>query len=132
LGELKQLSLVSSAKSPIHRETKKGGGLFVAGLLLFLICGIGGGGLWYYGYQKLVPYDVEEFIEDTSQQIDELGINDLVGVYSEMPVDKGLGPWRERTYVSSDKQGKILIQISYGLMAVGAIGLLMVLAGLFR
>jgi ribosomal protein S27E len=132
LGELKQLPVASDQALPDVAKTNKGGGLFVFGLLLFLLGAGGGTGLYFYGAQKLVPYDVQQYIEDTSETIDELGINDLVGIYSELPVDQGLGQWRERSYVSSNKQGEILIQISYGLMGIGVVGLIMMLIGIFR
>lgn len=132
LGELKKLPVASDQVPESFEKTRRGGGLFVFGLMLFLLGAGGGAGLYYYGFQKLVPYDVQQYVEDTSEKIDELGINDLVGVYSELPVEQGLGQWRERSYVSSNKQGQILIQISYGLMGIGVVGLIMMLVGVLR
>lgn len=132
LGELRKLPLVSNSEPASISKNKKGGGLFVFGLFLLLLGGAGGGGLYYYGSQKLIPYNVEKYVNETSKQIDEFGINELVAVYSDLPVEKGLGPWKERSYVSSNKQGEILIQISYGLMGMGVVGLLFMLTGLLR
>ena len=132
LGELKRLSVVEDSGTQKPSKSRSNSGLFVAGLLLALI-GLGGGaGLFAYGQSKISDFDLEKSIEQQNQEIDEFKDHLVVLYYDSLPIDKGLGEWREQPHISSTRQGKILTGISYGLMGLGVVGLVLMILGLRR
>jgi len=137
LGELKGLPVCETAESSDRKKLhhpRKGGGLFVVGLLLLLVGGGGGAALYVYASQKLFDYEeeVEVVIANANAEIDTSSTKQLLQAYDILPIEKGLGPWQEREYVGNNKQGIILTNIAYGLFAIGGLGLLMTLGGVFR
>jgi len=134
LGQLKQLPVIEAAVPTKKKANSKGGKLFVLGMLLLIFGGGGGGGLWYYASGKLSNYEtaLEEKITELDSFIDEANVIELAQLYETMPLEGGLPPWQERSYVGQNKQGLILRNIAYGLLSVGGIGLICAVIGFLK
>lgn len=134
LGQLKQLPVIEAAAPAQHKESNKGGKLFVLGMLMLIFGGGGGGGLFYYASGKLFDYEtvIEEKIAKLDGFVDPLNVIELAQLYETMPLEGGLPAWEERPYVGQNKQGLILRNISYGLLAIGGIGLICAVIGFFK
>ena len=134
LGQLKQLPVIEAAAPAQHKESNKGGKLFVLGMLMLIFGGGGGGGLFYYASGKLFDYEtvIEEKIAKLDGFVDPLNVIELAQLYETMPLEGGLPAWEERPYVGQNKQGLILRNISYGLLALGGIGLICAVIGFLK
>ena len=134
LGQLKQLPQIDAPQDTKAKKSSRGGKLFVLGMILLIFGGGGGGGLFYYASTKLFDYKskVDEKIIETDALIDGLSLAEQAQLYESMPLEGGLPAWQERPYVSSNKQGIILRYISYGLLTIGAVGLIVAIAGFFK
>ena len=135
LGQLKQLPVIEAAAAPSKQKAgSKGGKLFVLGMLMLIFGGGGGGGLYYYASGKLFDYEtvVEQKITKLDSWVDEASLIEQLQLYETMPLEGGLPAWEERPYVGQNKQGLILRNISYGLLAIGGIGLICAVIGFFK
>ena len=134
LGQLKQLPMVEAAAPVQHKESSKGGKLFVLGMLMLIFGGGGGAGLYYYASGKLFDYEtvVEEEITKLDSWVDGASLIEQVQLYETMPLEAGLPAWEERPYVGQNKQGLILRNLSYGLLAIGGIGLICAVIGFLK
>jgi len=135
LGQLKQLPVIELAATPAkEKASSKGGKLFVLGMLMLIFGGGGGGGIWYYASGKLFDYEtvVEQEITKLDSWVDKASLIEQVQLYETMPLEGGLPAWEERPYVGQNKQGLILRNISYGLLALGGIGLICAVIGFLK
>lgn len=134
LGQLKLLPAIDATPGKAAKS-RRGGKLFVLGMLMLIFGGGGGTGLFYYASGKLFDYEteVEKKIVEIENFIDtEASLAELVHLYETMPLEAGLPPWQERDYVGNNKQGIILRYLSYGLLAIGGIGLICAVTGFFK
>jgi len=102
---------------------------------MLLIFGGGGGvGLYYYASGMLSDYSVrlEESIVEMNSFVDSASLSDLTEFHEPMSLENGLPAWQEPPYVSRHKQGVILRYISYGLLTIGAVGLILAITGFFK
>lgn len=136
LGALKRLPAVGGVSKPEQggASTRSGAGnaLFVFGLLLATLGILGGGGLYYYGNQQIVDYNVDGAMDRLEPYVDELTGSQIAVLFDQMNVDRGLGEWEEQPHVAQTKQAYILIYFSYALMAVGGVGLMLMVLGLSK
>lgn len=134
LGQLKQLPAIGVPKSTDVSKSSRGGKLFVLGMLLLIFGGGGGAGLYYYASAMLSDYSVrlEEAVVKISEDVDTASLPALAEFYENMPLEAGLPAWQEPPYVSRHKQGVILRYISYGLLTIGAVGLILAITGFFK
>ena len=134
LGQLKLLPAIESLKSPDVKKSSRGGKLFVLGMLLLIFGGGGGGALLYYASNMISNYStkLEEAVVAVNSEVDKASLLDMTTLYESMPLEGGLPPWQEPPYVSRHKQGVILRYISYGLLTIGAVGLVVAIAGFFK
>ena len=134
LGQLKQLPAIDAPKSTNAKKRGGNGKLFVLGMLMLIFGGGGGAGLFYYASGKLYDYNskVDKAIVEVSNLVDDANLVDLAVLYDSMPLEKGLPAWQEPPYVGRHKQGIILRYISYGLLTIGAVGLVMAITGFFK
>ena len=134
LGELKQLPAIGTPKNTSAQKSGRGGKLFVLGMLLLIFGGGGGAGLFFYASNMLSDYGtkLEIAIVEMDSLIDEASLPELAQLHDTMSLEKGLPAWQEPPYVSLHKQGVILRYISYGLLTIGAVGLIVAIAGFFK
>lgn len=137
LGQLKQLPVLSGSKAdktpynPKVSGNKTRNSLFVAGMLLLVLgCGSGYALQQYAQSQLIVDYNVEGAMDRADPYVDELTPFEVAFLFDSMNVDAGLGEWRELSYVSSTKQGNILLKVAYGLYGIGGLGLIMLISSL--
>ena len=131
LGELRKLPPVGGQLEAAPKiRNRANSGMFVAGLLLALL-GLGGaGGLYYYANTLIVDYNVEGAMDRIDEEVvDKMPPDELVAYYDTMDLNE-LGEWQEQPYVSSTRQGNILVQFSYVLAGIGVLGLVLVGLGL--
>ena len=134
LGQLKQLPQIDAPQNNRAKKSSNGGKLFVLGMIMLIFGGGGGAGLFYYASNMLFDYGsrLEESIVKMDDFVNDANLPELAHFYESMPLEAGLPAWQERPYVSSNKQGIILRYISYGLLTIGAVGLLIAIAGFFK
>ena len=134
LGELKLLPAIESPKSTNVKKSSRGGKLFVLGMLMLIFGGAGGAGLLYYASSMLSDYGtkLEEAVVEVSRNIEEESLPKVMELYESMSLERGLPAWQEPPYVGRHKQGIILRYIAYGLLTIGAVGLIVVIAGFFK
>lgn len=130
LGQLKRLAAIEDA-SELPKE-RKSGGLFVIGLLLFVLAGIAGGFLIWHANNLIVDYNVMAAMEMLDEYDDTLSTFQLATIFDKMNVDDGLGDWKEQPHVALTRQGHILLYIAYGLLSISGIGLILMVMGLFK
>ena len=128
LGEIKKLPLVESA------NTKRKGamsaarkGLFTAGLALAVIFGGAGLGLHLYARSLHTPVDIEEHVQRTREEIRNLEAPQIYGLATILTKTDDLGDFAEPPFLKGNKQGAILTWVAYGLYAISAVGLAMLL-----
>ena len=128
LGEIKKLPLVESA------NTKRKGtmsaarkGLFTAGLAIAVLFGCAGLGLHLYARSLHTPVDIEEHVQRTREEVGALEIPQLYGLATTLTKIEDLGDFAEPPFLKGNKQGEILMWVAWGLYAIGAIGLVMLL-----
>ena len=104
------------------------------GMIMLIFGGGGGAGLWTFASNKLFDYEtvVEKEISNVDSLVDQANATELAQLYETMPLEAGLPAWQERPYVGQNKQGIILRNISYGLIAIGGIGLICAVIGFFK
>ena len=103
-------------------------------MLLVIFAGGGGAALLYYASGMLSNYEakLEEVIVDVSLNVDEASLPKLAEMHESMPLEAGLPAWQEPYYVSQHKQGVILRYIAFGLLTIGAVGLIVAIIGFFK
>ena len=134
LGQLKLLPAIDAPEDSSTKKNSRGGKLFVLGMLMLIFGGGGGAGLFYYASNMLFDYrtKVDEAIVEVSTSVDELNLSELTAFYQSMPLEQGLPAWQEPPYVRRHKQGIILRYIAFGLLTIGAVGLIVAIAGFFK
>ena len=131
LGELKRLQPVSSEGSP-----HSGGGstsilkrwLFTAGLAMAVLLGAAGFGVYQYASSIQQEIDAEGAMELYETDIDKLTDAQVYQVAAAYDTDQSIGEYFQPDAVKSNKQGEILEYVAFGLMGLGAVGLLMLVA----
>lgn len=128
LGEIKKLPAVESS------NTKREGtmsaarkGLFTAGLALAVLFGGAGLGLHLYARSLHTPVDIEEHVQGVREEVGKLEIPQLYGLATSLSKTEDLGDFAEPPFLKGNKQGAILMWVAWGLYAIGAVGLLMLL-----
>lgn len=126
LGEIKKLPLVEStvAKSKGAMSAARKG-LFTAGLALAVLFGGAGLGLHLYARSIHTPVDIEAHVNYAREEVRTLDIPQLYGLATSLTKTEDLGDFSEPPFFKANKQSEILTWLAWGLYAVGAIGLLM-------
>jgi hypothetical protein len=128
LGDLRKLP----TKGPVDDGKTKAaysplqGWLFAGGLTLAMIAGVGGWQLYSYGDSLKSKIDIETEITQFNDWLDN---QPPAQVYAESRISEsqmGL-EYEEPEYRRHDKQSSIIKNFSYGLFALSAIGLLMLI-----
>ncbi len=127
-GEIKKLPLVESANT--NRKVTMSAarkGMFTAGLALAVLFGGAGLGLHLYARSLHTPIDIEEHVLSTREEVRALEIPQLYGVATSLAKTDDLGDFAEPPFLKGNKQGAILMWVAWGLYAIGAVGLVMLL-----
>ena len=130
LGELKKLEMLVQSGGDRGRKPTQGNRLFALGLLLLTLFGALGGGLHYYAQSIIVDFDVEAALDEMDPLVNQMKPSEVVFVFNQMEVGKGLPPWQEPPHVAATKQGNILKYFSYAFFGIGGIGALIMAIGL--
>lgn len=132
LGELKRLETVgdSSSKAGGQASFAKRA-LFSGGLLVLVLFGVPGLLLNNYANSLIIELNLEETFINWNKSIDELSPEELFQEWTAMDYESGLGEWREQVHARYEAQGKILRNVSYGILSVAALGLLMLVSSFF-
>ena len=130
MRQIRELPLVEEKAS----ATSSGGDLkrflFSAGLLVGVLGLLTGLALSYYADSLATELRVEEKIEFGNAYVDTMTPGRLWETWDQMDT-KGLPDWQESQDVRYNKQAGHLKSISYGLLGIGGMGLLTVLASFF-
>ena len=128
LGEIKKLPPVEAT------NTKRTGtmsaarkGMFTVGLALAVLFGGAGLGLHLYARSLHTPVDIEEHVQGMRKEVRALETRQLYGLATSLSKTADLGDFAEPQFLKGNKQGAILMWVAYGLYAIGAIGLVMLL-----
>ena len=128
LGEIKKLPLVKST------NTKRTGtmsaarkGMFTIGLALAVLFGGAGLGLHLYARSFHTPVDIDQYVQRTREEVRALETRQLYGLATSLSKTEDLGDFAEPQFLKGNKQGAILTWLAWGLYAIGAIGLVMLL-----
>ena len=111
-----------------HSATKRF--LFSGGLLVAVLGSLLGLALSYYADSLATELKVEEKIEFGSAYVDTMTPGRLWETWDRLAA-KGLPDWQESQDVRYNKQAGYLKSIAYGLMGLGGLGLLSLLASFF-
>lgn len=128
LGDLKRLPMVGQADpkiNPAVSGVKRF--LFAGGLALTLLFGLGGFGLYSYASMLIQDPMVEEQHEAYVKASEAMSPSELLQQWEQMKISEGLGEWEEQPHASYRTQGQILQKIAYGILTIGAIGLMMMI-----
>lgn len=129
LGEIKKLPLVESTtgtkRAATMSATRKG--LFTVGLALAVLFGGAGLGLHLYARSLHTPIDIDQYVQLTREEVRSLETRQLYGLATSLSKMEDLGDFAEPAFLKGNKQGAILMWVAYGLYAIGAIGLMMLL-----
>ena len=104
--------------------------LFAAGLLVAVLGSLSGLCLSFYADSLATELKLEEKIEFGSAYVDTMTPGRLWETW-DMMATKGLPDWQESQDVRYNKQAGYLKSIAYGLLALGGLGLLSLLASFF-
>jgi len=118
LGEIKKLPLVKST------NTKRTGTI---GLALAVLFGGAGLGLHLYARSLHTPVDIDQYVQRTREEVRALETRQLYGLATSLSKTEDLGDFAEPQFLKGNKQGAILTWLAWGLYAIGAIGLVMLL-----
>ena len=102
-------------------------GLFTAGLAIAVLFGCAGLGLHLYARSLHTPVDIEEHVQRTREEVGALEIPQLYGLATTLTKIEDLGDFAEPPFLKGNKQGEILMWVAWGLYAIGAVGLVMLL-----
>lgn len=119
-----QVSFAKSGGSDLKRF------LFSAGLLVAVLGGILGLALSYYADMLSTELMLEEKIKYGNKFVDTMAPGHLWEAWDQMET-KGLPDWQESQDVRYNKQAGHLKSIAYGLIGLGGLGLLSLLASFF-
>ena len=126
-GDVRSKKSVKTAKleSPIKSW------LFVGGLLLAVIAGIGGAAAQYRANDFHIPVDIEEIVEAEFKRIDEVPASEIYGILAgstqeEFTLEYSEAPYRTRNIKSGIFQG-----VAWACFGVAGFGLLMLLSSFF-
>lgn len=131
MGDIRKLELVETDQ-PASGSGRKPAGraksvLFSIGLATMVIFAASGVGLYYYSTTIEIPVDFDRGMEFQNSQLDGMNAADLWDFYYENLKDAPLGDWQEHEVTKGNLQSGILKKFSYGLLGIGALGLLMLL-----
>ena len=73
------------------------------------------------------PVDIEEHVQRTREEIRNLEAPQIYGLATILTKTDDLGDFAEPPFLKGNKQGAILTWVAYGLYAISAIGLVMLL-----
>lgn len=132
LGSLRQLETTGDSDPTSGRSANGGAknGLFVVGLALAIFAGAAAVGLYQYGGSMINEFDIHQVVDNFDQWMDDRSPAEVVAVYEGLNIDEGLGDWEEQPHVGNNRQGKILQNVSYGLMGLSGIGVLLLVGSL--
>ena len=130
LGKMKLLETVSETATA--KKTSASGGslrnlLFVIGLLLAIVCGASGYFVNQYAESLIYDVDFEAVEKQFDEDVDGLTAGQLVELYEQMNIEKGLGEWYEPNFVRYNTQGGYLKTFAYGLLGLSGLGVLALL-----
>lgn len=128
LGEIKRLPVAESANANRNRTMSAARkGLFTAGLALAVLFGGAGLGMHLYARSLHTPVDIEAHLQQTRDELRALEIPQLYGLATALTGAEDLGDFAEPPFLKGNKQSAILMWVAWGLYAVSAIGLVMLL-----
>jgi len=128
LGEIKKLPSAESTntnRKETMSATRKG--LFTVGLALAVLFGGAGLGLHLYARSLHTPVDIEEHVQQMREELQALEIPQLYGLATSLTKTEDLGDFAEPPFLKGNKQGAILMWVAWGLYAIGAVGLVLLL-----
>ena len=102
-------------------------GLFATGLALAVLFGGAGLGLHLYASSLHRPVDIENHLQTTRAEISNFAVPELYGLATSLTKTDDLGDFAEPIFLKGNKQSEILTWFAYGLYAIGAAGVAMLL-----
>lgn len=107
--------------------------LFAAGLGLAVIAGLGGWALYNYASNMVAfnTFETDEWSQLSDETMDDATVAELWDGWLNT-IDRGdLPDWQEPEWNRYYKQGQILLNVSYGIFGVAALGLLCMFGSFF-
>ncbi len=132
LGTMKQLARETNdtdGKSSSGSSSRFASALFSLGLLALAVGAIGGFFLHRYAGNMISPVDVQTEVIRTQEQLDEFPSYMIWDLWDSFEKQE-LGEYRETGFVQSNAQGRILMNVAYGLFALSGLGLLAMIVSL--
>ena len=129
LGEIKKLPPAVESGNTKRTGTMSAArkGMFTVGLALAVLFGGAGLGLHLYARSLHTPIDIDQYVQLTREEVRALETHQLYGLATSLSKTADLGDFAEPAFLKGNKQGAILSWFAWGLYAIGAIGLVMLL-----
>jgi hypothetical protein len=107
--------------------------LFTSGLGLAVTCGILGWALHVYSGDMLVPeINFDEFVAKSNEEVQKLSAAELWNTWTvSYASQEKLPEWQQAGWKQQHEQGLLLRNIAYGILGLGAVGLLAFLSAIF-
>lgn len=107
--------------------------LFAAGLGLAVIAGVGGWFLYQHANKMVTEnqVDTQEIETKMDEEIDSASISKLWDHWNKTIESVDLPDWKEASWKRYSREGNVLLNVSYAIMGVGALGFLAMCGSFF-
>lgn len=134
LGDLKKLppASVPATAGDSRKMSATGRWLFTIGLALAVIAGVTGFGLQRFASSLKTELDIDAKLAENRESLYKLSPAEIYYFASSIERNDRVGDYAEPSFVKDNIQGTILSNIAYGIYAIAAVGLVMLLAAFFK